>query len=38
LGDPSPHANCGAWHIAQVLEALTTDPEVWRMTAAFITF
>jgi phospholipase C len=30
--------NYGAWYIAQVLDALTANPEVWSKTALFITF
>ncbi|WP_228040638.1 phosphocholine-specific phospholipase C [Streptomyces chromofuscus] len=30
--------NYGAWYIAQVLDALTSNPEVWSKTALFITF
>ncbi|RZB14161.1 phospholipase C, phosphocholine-specific [Streptomyces sp. F001] len=30
--------NYGAWYIAQVLDALTSNPEVWAKTALFITF
>ncbi|QKW10131.1 phospholipase C, phosphocholine-specific [Streptomyces sp. NA04227] len=35
---PNWPANYGAWYIAQVLEALTADPEVWSKTALLITF
>ncbi|MBR7837276.1 phospholipase C, phosphocholine-specific [Actinospica durhamensis] len=35
---PNWPANYGAWYIAQVIEALTADPEVWSKTALFITF
>ncbi|MBR7827738.1 phospholipase C, phosphocholine-specific [Actinospica sp. MGRD01-02] len=35
---PNWPANYGAWYIAQVLEALTADPDVWSKTALFITF
>jgi phospholipase C len=35
---PNWPANYGAWYIAQVLEALTADPEVWSKTALIITF
>ncbi len=28
----------GAWYIAQVLDALTSDPEVWSRTALFVTY
>ncbi|MFC5212874.1 phosphocholine-specific phospholipase C [Streptomyces coerulescens] len=31
-------SNYGAWYIAQVLDALTANPEVWSKTALFITF
>ncbi|GAB2849513.1 phospholipase C, phosphocholine-specific [Streptomyces deserti] len=31
-------SNYGAWYIAQVLDALTSDPEVWAKTALFITY
>ncbi|MFC7219703.1 phosphocholine-specific phospholipase C [Streptomyces polyrhachis] len=30
--------NYGAWYIAQVLDALTANPEVWSRTALFITY
>jgi phospholipase C len=35
---PNWPANYGAWYIAQVLDALTADPDVWSKTALFITF
>jgi phospholipase C len=35
---PNWPANYGAWYIAQVLDALTSDPEVWSKTALFITY
>jgi phospholipase C len=35
---PNWPANYGAWYIAQVLEALTADTEVWSKTALLITF
>ncbi|MFJ1706253.1 phosphocholine-specific phospholipase C [Kitasatospora sp. NPDC088346] len=35
---PSWPANYGAWYIAQVLEALTSNPKVWAKTALFITY
>ncbi len=35
---PNWPANYGAWYIAQVLDALTSDPEVWSKTAVFITY
>jgi len=35
---PNWPANYGAWYIAQVLEALTANPEVWSRTALFITY
>ncbi|WP_265447120.1 phosphocholine-specific phospholipase C [Flexivirga meconopsidis] len=28
----------GEWYVSQVLDALTSDPEVWRRTALFITY
>ncbi|MEU3700308.1 phosphocholine-specific phospholipase C [Streptomyces griseoviridis] len=31
-------SNYGAWYIAQVLDALTANPEVWARTALFITY
>lgn len=31
-------SNYGAWYIAQVLDALTSNPEVWSKTALFVTF
>jgi phospholipase C len=30
--------NYGAWYIAQVLDALTADPEVWSKTVLFVTY
>ncbi|MFC5907108.1 phosphocholine-specific phospholipase C [Streptacidiphilus monticola] len=35
---PNWPVNYGAWYIAQVLDALTSDPEVWARTALFITY
>lgn len=35
---PNWPANYGAWYIAQVLDALTADPEVWARTALFVTY
>jgi phospholipase C len=35
---PNWPANYGAWYIAQVLEALTSDPATWSRTALFITY
>ncbi|TQK42906.1 phospholipase C [Streptomyces sp. SLBN-118] len=35
---PNWPANYGAWYIAQVLDALTSNPEVWSRTALFITY
>jgi len=35
---PNFPANYGAWYISQVLDALTSDPEVWSRTALFITY
>ncbi|GAA1170319.1 phospholipase C [Kitasatospora gansuensis] len=31
-------ANYGAWYISQVLDALTSNPDVWAKTALFITY
>jgi len=31
-------ANYGAWYVSQVLDALTSNPEVWSKTALFITY
>ena len=31
-------ANYGAWYISQVLDALTSRPEVWSKTALFVTY
>ncbi|HYQ65370.1 phosphocholine-specific phospholipase C [Actinophytocola sp.] len=35
---PNWPANYGAWYVAQVLDALTSNPEVWSKTALFITY
>ncbi|MFE0137203.1 phosphocholine-specific phospholipase C [Streptomyces sp. NPDC059037] len=35
---PNWPVNYGAWYIAQVLDALTSNPEVWAKTALFITY
>ncbi|MEU9368128.1 phosphocholine-specific phospholipase C [Streptomyces avermitilis] len=35
---PNWPANYGAWYVAQVLDALTSDPEVWAKTALFVTY
>lgn len=35
---PNWPANFGAWYISQVLDALTSDPEVWSRTALFVTY
>ncbi|MGW2706852.1 phosphocholine-specific phospholipase C [Streptomyces sp. NPDC001340] len=35
---PNWPANYGAWYVAQVLDALTANPEVWGKTALFITY
>lgn len=35
---PNWPANYGAWYIAQVLDALTSDPEVWSRTALLVTY
>ncbi|MEU3923487.1 phospholipase domain-containing protein, partial [Streptomyces sp. NPDC029004] len=31
-------SNYGAWYISQVLDALTSNPDVWARTALFITY
>jgi phospholipase C len=35
---PNWPANYGAWYIAQVLDALTSNPEVWSKTALFVNY
>ncbi|HWY24054.1 MAG TPA: alkaline phosphatase family protein, partial [Nevskia sp.] len=35
---PNWPANYGAWYTAQVLDALTSNPEVWSKTALFVTY
>ncbi|MFR9787854.1 phosphocholine-specific phospholipase C [Streptomyces sp. MB22_4] len=35
---PNWPANYGAWYVSQVLDALTSDPEVWSKTALFLTY
>ncbi|MFC4035642.1 phosphocholine-specific phospholipase C [Streptomyces polygonati] len=35
---PNWPANYGAWYVSQVLDALTSNPEVWSRTALFITY
>lgn len=35
---PNWPANYGAWYIAQVLDALTSNPDVWSRTALFLTY
>ncbi|MFE9998139.1 phosphocholine-specific phospholipase C [Streptomyces avermitilis] len=35
---PNWPANYGAWYVAQVLDALTSDPNVWAKTALFVTY
>ncbi|MFJ6750057.1 phosphocholine-specific phospholipase C [Streptomyces sp. NPDC091266] len=35
---PNWPANYGAWYVSQVLDALTSNPEVWSKTALFITY
>ena len=35
---PNWPANYGAWYVSKVLDALTSDPEVWSKTALFITY
>ena len=31
-------ANYGAWYVSQVLDALTSNPDVWSKTALFLTY
>jgi phospholipase C len=31
-------ANYGAWYVSQVLDALTSNPDVWSKTALFVTY
>ncbi|KPC64008.1 phosphocholine-specific phospholipase C [Streptomyces chattanoogensis] len=35
---PNWPVNYGAWYISQVLDALTSNPDVWSKTALFITY
>ncbi|MER7049126.1 phospholipase C, phosphocholine-specific [Streptomyces jumonjinensis] len=35
---PNWPTNYGAWYISRVLDALTSNPEVWARTALFITY
>ena len=35
---PNWPANYGAWYVSQVLDALTSDPDVWSKTALLITY
>jgi phospholipase C len=35
---PNWPANYGAWYLSQVIDALTSDPEVWSRTALLITY
>ncbi|MFL6118445.1 phosphocholine-specific phospholipase C [Actinophytocola sp.] len=35
---PNWPANYGAWYVARVLDALTSNPDVWSRTALFITY
>lgn len=35
---PNWPVNFGAWYVAQVLDALTSNPEVWSKTALLITY
>jgi phospholipase C len=35
---PNWPANFGAWYVAQVLDILTSNPELWSRTALFITY
>ena len=35
---PNWPANYGAWYVSKVLDALTSDPDVWAKTALFLTY
>jgi phospholipase C len=35
---PNWPANYGAWYVAQVLDALTSNPDVWARTVVFLTY
>ncbi|MCX3064316.1 phosphocholine-specific phospholipase C [Streptomyces beihaiensis] len=35
---PNWPANYGAWYVSQVLDALTSNPEVWSKTVVFVTY
>jgi phospholipase C len=35
---PNWPADYGAWYVAQVLDALTANPDVWAQTALFLTY
>ncbi|MGC1548945.1 MAG: phospholipase C, phosphocholine-specific [Rhodanobacter sp.] len=35
---PNWPANYGAWYVSQVLDALTSNPEVWSKTALLVTY
>ncbi|MGD6740661.1 phosphocholine-specific phospholipase C [Streptomyces sp. BH106] len=35
---PNWPANYGAWYISQVIDALTSNPDVWSKTALFVTY
>ena len=35
---PNWPSNYGAWYVSQVLDALTSDPEVWAKTVLFLTY
>lgn len=35
---PNWPANYGAWYVSKLLDALTSDPNVWAKTALFITY
>ncbi|MBP0458543.1 phosphocholine-specific phospholipase C [Streptomyces montanisoli] len=35
---PSWPANYGAWYVSQVLDALTSDPDVWSKTVLLLTY
>ncbi len=35
---PNWPANYGAWYVSQILDTLTSNPEVWSKTAFFVTY
>jgi len=35
---PNWPANYGAWYVSQILDALTSNPDVWSKTAVFLTY